>query len=39
VRLEHEFIVHCEANPGIRAINAIAVVLKDERAARVIEKK
>jgi hypothetical protein len=39
VRLEHEVIVHCKANPGIRVIDAIAVVLKDERAARGIEMK
>ena len=30
-RLEHEIIVHCKANPGIRVIDAIAVVFKDER--------
>ncbi len=30
-RLEHEVIVHCKANPGIRVIDAIAVVFKDER--------
>jgi len=30
-RLEHEVIVHCKANPGIRIIDAIAVVFKDER--------
>ena len=29
-RLEHEIIVHCKANPGIRVIDAIAVVFKDE---------
>src|SRR4029079_6515846 len=29
--LEHEIIVHCKANPGIRIIDAIAVVFKDER--------
>jgi hypothetical protein len=39
VRLEHEVIVHCKANPQIRVIDAIAVVLKDERAARGIEMK
>src|SRR5215216_7530427 len=37
VRLEHEVIVHCKANPGIRVIDAIATILKDERAARGIE--
>ena len=31
VRLEHEVIVHCKANPDIRVIDAIAIVLKDER--------
>jgi hypothetical protein len=30
-RLEHEIIVHCKANLGIRVIDAIAVVFKDER--------
>src|SRR5690349_25115480 len=30
--LEHEIIVHCKANPGVRIIDAIAVVFKDERA-------
>lgn len=30
-RLEHEIIVYCKANPGIRVIDAIAVVFKDER--------
>ena len=30
-RLEHEIIVHCKANPGIRVIDSIAVVFKDER--------
>jgi len=30
-KLEHEIIVHCQANPGIRVIDAIAVVFKDER--------
>jgi HdeA/HdeB family protein len=34
VRLEHEVIVHCKANPDIRVIDAIAVILKDERVAR-----
>src|SRR5829696_5428029 len=37
VRLEHEVIVHCKANPEIRDIDAIAIVLKDERVARGIE--
>jgi hypothetical protein len=29
---EHEVILYCEANPGIRIIDAIAVIFKDERA-------
>src|SRR5450432_1469854 len=29
---EHEVIMACKANPGIRIIDAIAGVLKDERA-------
>jgi len=29
---EHEVIMTCKANPGIRIIDAIAGVLKDERA-------
>ena len=39
VRLEHEVIVHCKGNPGIRVIDAIALVLKDERVARGIEMR
>src|SRR5215213_2254971 len=31
---EHEVIVTCKANPGIRIIDAIAGVLKDEGKAR-----
>ena len=38
-RLEHEVIVHCKANPGIRVIDAIAVVFKDERARQGIQMK
>ena len=38
-KLEHEVIVHCKAHPTIRVIDAIAVVLKDERIARGIEMK
>ena len=38
-RLEHEVIVHCKANPGIRVIDAIAVVFKDERARLGIRMK
>jgi hypothetical protein len=29
---EHEVIVYCKANPGVRIIDAIAVIFKDERA-------
>ena len=29
---EHQVILYCEANPGMRIIDAIAVVFKDERA-------
>jgi hypothetical protein len=36
---EHEVILYCEANPGIRIIDAIAVVFKDERARLGIEMK
>ena len=39
VRLEHEVIVHCKANPDIRVIDASAIILKDERVARGIEMK
>ena len=39
VRLEHEVIVHCKANPDIRVIDAIATILKDERVIRGIEMK
>ena len=38
-RLEHEVIVHCKANLGIRVIDAIAVVFKDERARQGIQMK
>ena len=37
--LEHEIIVHCKANPGIRIIDAIAIVFKDERARLGIKMK
>lgn len=37
--LEHQVIVYCKANPGIRIIDAIAVVFKDERAKLGIEMK
>jgi hypothetical protein len=32
--LEHEIILYCKANPGIRIIQAIDVILKDEKASR-----
>jgi len=38
-RLEHEVIVYCKANPGIRVIDAIAVIFKDERARLGIQMK
>ena len=38
-RLEHEVIVYCKAHPGIRIIDAIAVVFKDERARLGIRMK
>lgn len=38
-RLEHEVIVYCKAHPGIRIIDAIAVVFKDERARLGIKMK
>jgi HdeA/HdeB family len=38
-RLEHEVIVYCKANQGIRVIDAIAVILKDERIRNGIEMK
>lgn len=36
---EHEVILYCKANPGVRIIDAIAVVFKDERARLGIELK
>ena len=36
---EHEIIVMCKANPQLRIIDAIARVLKDERARLGIELK
>jgi hypothetical protein len=36
---EHEVILYCKAHPEIRIIDAIAVVLKDERARLGIEMK
>jgi hypothetical protein len=35
--LEHEVIVFCKANLNIRIVDAIAVVLKDEKIRRGIE--
>jgi hypothetical protein len=32
--LEHEIILYCKANPGLRIIEAFDVILKDERASR-----
>jgi uncharacterized protein YbaR (Trm112 family) len=37
--LEHEVILYCKANQNIRIIDAIAVVLKDERIRAGIEMK
>jgi hypothetical protein len=36
---EHEVILYCKANPGIKIIEAIAVVFKDERARLGIEMR
>src|SRR5271156_3116197 len=36
---EHEVILYCEAHPGERIIDAIAVIFKDERARLGIEMK
>jgi hypothetical protein len=36
---EHQVILYCEANPGVRIIDAIAVIFKDERARLGIEMK
>jgi HdeA/HdeB family len=36
---EHEVIVYCKANPGKLVIEAIAVILKDERIRNGIEMK
>jgi len=36
-RLEHEVILHCKANPGIRIIDAMAVIFKDERVRQGIQ--
>jgi hypothetical protein len=37
--MEHEVILYCKAHQDIRIIDAIAVVLKDERARLGIEMK
>ena len=34
---EHEIIVYCKANPQLRIIEAIAVILKDEKMRRGVE--
>ena len=36
---EHELILYCKAHPEIRIIQAIAVLLKDERILKGIEMK
>lgn len=36
---EHAVIMYCKANPGIRIIDAIAVILKDERIRNGIQMK
>ena len=36
-QLEHELIVHCKANPGIKIIQAIDVVFKEYREERGIK--
>ena len=38
-QLEHETILYCKANHGIRIIDAMAVIFKDERLRRGIEMK
>lgn len=38
-KLEHEIIVYCKGNPGIRIIDAVAVVFKDERMRLGIKMK
>jgi hypothetical protein len=37
--VEHELIVYCKQNPGVRIIEALAVVLKYDRALLGIEVK
>ena len=36
---EHELILYCQAHPEIRIIQAIAVLLKDERILKGVEMK
>jgi hypothetical protein len=36
---EHELILYCKAHPEIRIIQAIAVLLKDERILKGVEMK
>ena len=38
-QLEHEVILYCKANLGIRIIDAMAVIFKDERLRRGVEMK
>jgi HdeA/HdeB family protein len=38
-QLEHETILYCKANQGIRIIDAMAVIFKDERIRRGIEMR
>ena len=38
-RLEHEVILYCKANQGIRIIDAMAVIFKDERVRHGIQLK
>jgi hypothetical protein len=37
--MEHEVILYCKANPGVRIIDAIAVIFRDERARLGIQMK
>ena len=39
LELEHEVIVFCKANQGLRIIDALAVVFRDERIRNGIEMK
>jgi hypothetical protein len=38
-RLEHEVILYCKQHPGIRIIDALAVIFRDERARHGIHMK